>query len=120
MTADTNAFDLAFSGELQPGQDPEKVKTRVADYFEIQDPSVLDALFSGQHIYLFKDLDRRSASEHFHGLSKLGCEVTLVNANDRRGAGGKATFFLNRDDTSPARIVQAVSYTHLTLPTIQL
>ena len=63
MTADTNAFDLAFSGELQPGQDPEKVKTRVADYFEIQDPSVLDALFSGQHIYLFKDLDRRSASE---------------------------------------------------------
>ena len=78
MTANAKTFDLTFRGEIQPRRDSRRVKSRLAEYLHIDDQAMLEELFSGQTVYLRRDLDRKSAAEHFRQLSQLGCLAALL------------------------------------------
>ncbi len=54
-------FDLTFKGDILPGFDPDQVRANLAELFQINDPLVLDELFSGDAFVLRSNLDRKSA-----------------------------------------------------------
>lgn len=53
MSADT--YEVAFSGEVAEGADPEKVKANVAQMFKA-DEKKLAHLFSGKRVVIKKEL----------------------------------------------------------------
>ncbi len=81
-----NRFNLTFSGEILPGRKVEQVKLRFGKMFAIDDPVRLDRFFSGQTIILRRNLDRKTAAEHFQKLRQLGMEVELVKATTEEAA----------------------------------
>ena len=102
MSAIAKTFDLTFRGELQPRRDPKRVKSRLAEYLHIDDPAMLEELFSGQTVYLRQDLDRKSAAEHFRQLSQLGCLVALVASSERAKATGNGVSSPKPDQAASA------------------
>lgn len=73
-----NRFNLTFSGEILPGHDPELVKVRFANLFEIDDPERLKLLFSGGTFILRHNLERKDAARYYHELQLLGVGAALV------------------------------------------
>ena len=100
MTANAKTFDLTFRGEIQPRRVSGRVKSRLAEYLHIDDQAMLEQLFSGQTVYLRRDLDRKSAAEHFRQLSQLGCQVALVDSSKREQATGNGTLSSKPDQAT--------------------
>ncbi|MBN7796788.1 hypothetical protein [Parahaliea mediterranea] len=71
-------FNLTFKGKIQPGYSPDKVKQRFAALLGIDNPAFLARCFSGEPLVLRSDLDRKTAADLFHQLSKLGVVAELV------------------------------------------
>ncbi len=71
-------FNLTFSGEIQRGQEPARVKSRFAKLFAIDDSDRLERFFSGDSIILRRNLDRREAAVCFQQMHELGVVAELV------------------------------------------
>lgn len=98
-----NRFNLTFSGEILPGHDPERVKARLAEALGIDDPQYLQRCFSGETVVLRRDLERKSAAEHYAKLHRLGAHAVLVKTSARgTPAGGGKTPAAGRKATPAA------------------
>ena len=71
-------FDLTFKGDILPGFDPDQVRANLAELFQINDPLVLDELFSGDAFILRSNLDRKAAADYFRKMSERGGKAELV------------------------------------------
>lgn len=71
-------FDLTFNGTVLEEHSPEQVKTDLGRFLNIDDPTLLETLFSGETIILRSSLDRKTAAEYFSEISELGGKVELV------------------------------------------
>ena len=83
----TSRFNLTFSGQIQPGRDPEEVKRELGQLLEIDDPAELDVIFSGDTVVLRRDLERKPAAEFYSRLQKIGAMAELVKIADQRTGG---------------------------------
>lgn len=81
-----NRFNLTFSGEILPGEDPEQVKLRFAEMFSIDDPERLERFFSGEAIILRRNLERKAAAECYQELRNVGVAVALVKVTAAQAA----------------------------------
>ena len=84
-----NTFNLTFQGRVLPGHDPKQVKTGFAELFCLDDPAVVEEVFSGAQVILRSDLDRKSAAEYFSKIKKLGGEAALVESSAFRPEPGQ-------------------------------
>jgi len=80
-------FNLTFSGQIQPGRNPEEVKRQLGRLLEIDDPAQLDLIFSGDTVVLRRDLERKPAAEFYSRLQKIGAMAELVKIADQRTGG---------------------------------
>ena len=99
-----NTFNLTFQGRVLPGHDPKQVKTGFAELFCLDDPAVVEEVFSGAQVILRSDLDRKSAAEYFSKIKKLGGEAALVESSAFRPEPGQTIIKLLQEDRAPARI----------------
>jgi len=76
-------FDVTFKGEVLPQHTPEQVKAGFVELFRIQDPAMLEEIFSGKTVVLRSNLDRKTAAEYFVKVNKLGAVVELVPSTAR-------------------------------------
>ena len=69
-------FEVAFSGEVLGGENPEDVKARVGKMFNADEAKVAQ-LFSGNRIVIKKNIDQQTATKYQNALNKAGagCEV---------------------------------------------
>lgn len=74
-------FEVAFSGEIRAGENPEDVKARVGKMFNA-DESKIAQLFSGKRIVIKKNIDQQTAAKYEVALNKAGaeCEVNPMAA----------------------------------------
>lgn len=74
MSEDT--FEVAFSGEMLPGTDPEQVKANVARIFKA-DAAKLEHLFTGKRVVIKKNISEEVATKYQQALKNAGavCEV---------------------------------------------
>lgn len=72
-------FDIYFSGELLPNQDPEEVRGRVGALFKVNG-SALDKLFSGSPVRIKQQVDAETARRYQKAIQKAGAfaEMRLV------------------------------------------
>ena len=77
-------FDLTFNGAVLQGHDPEQVKRDFALLFSIDDPAVVEEVFSGETLILRHNLDRKAAADYFRKIAQLGSQATLVNSTRGR------------------------------------
>ncbi len=75
-------FEVAFSGEIREGENPEDVKARVGKMFNA-DESKIAQLFSGKRIVIKKNIDQQTAAKYKVALKKAGakCEVNPMVVN---------------------------------------
>lgn len=71
-------FDLTFKGTILPDHDPQQVKARFADLFDIKDPFILEQLFSGDTFVLRSNLERKVAADYFRKVVEIGGQAELV------------------------------------------
>ena len=55
-------FDVTFKGKVLPQHSPEQVKAGFVELFRIQDPAMLEEIFSGEKVVLRSNLDRKTAA----------------------------------------------------------
>ena len=74
-------FEVAFSGKLLEGADPDQVKARVGKMFNA-DAAKVAQLFSGKRIVIKKNIDQATAAKYKTALNRAGaeCEVKLMGA----------------------------------------
>lgn len=73
-------FEIAFSGQISAGANPEEVKARVGKMFNADDAK-LAQLFSGKRMVIKKNVDHATASKYKTALSRAGadCEIKSMN-----------------------------------------
>ncbi|MDH5484365.1 MAG: hypothetical protein OEY43_03935 [Gammaproteobacteria bacterium] len=71
-----DTFEVAFSGEMLDGTDPEQVKANVARIFKA-DAAKLEHLFSGKRVVIKKNISEEMATKYQLALKNAGaiCEV---------------------------------------------
>lgn len=69
-------FEVAFSGQVSEGANPDDVKARVGKMFNADDAK-LAQLFSGKRIVIKKNIDQATAAKYKTALNRAGakCEV---------------------------------------------
>jgi len=69
-------FEVAFSGEVLEGENPEDVKARVGKMFNA-DAAKVAQLFSGNRIIIKKNIDQQTATKYKNALNKAGagCKI---------------------------------------------
>ena len=74
-------FEVAFSGKLLEGADPDQVKSRVGKMFNA-DAAKVAQLFSGKRIVIKKNIDQATAAKYKTALNRAGadCEVKPMGA----------------------------------------
>ncbi len=83
-------FNLSFQGEILPGYKPERVKTRFAKLFAIDDADKVELFFSGQPVILRRNLDRKEAADLFRKLHDIGLTSELVKVDAEEAEGQSA------------------------------
>lgn len=78
-----NRFNLTFRGEILPGYDPERVKTRLGVLLDISDPGKLQQCFSGDPVVLSRNLARKDAADLYAKLRRTGIVTELVVLDER-------------------------------------
>ncbi|ERI51569.1 hypothetical protein N878_22170, partial [Pseudomonas sp. EGD-AK9] len=74
-------YEIAFSGQLVPGAQPELVKANLAKLFQA-DAQRIAQLFSGRRIVIKNNLDAAGAEKYRATLERAGARVEVV-AMDR-------------------------------------
>ncbi len=72
-------FEVAFSGEILEGKNPEEVKVRVGKVFNA-DAAKIAQLFSGKRVVIKKNLDQQTADKYRNALNRAGaqCEIRSI------------------------------------------
>ena len=70
-------FEVAFSGKVSDGANPDEVRARVGKMFNA-DEAKLDQLFSGKRIVIKKNIDQATASKYQTALTRAGAECEIV------------------------------------------
>lgn len=75
-------FEVAFSGQVSDGQNPDEVRAKVGKMFNA-DEAKLEQLFSGKRIVIKKNIDQATAAKYKTALNRAGaeCEVKPVGGN---------------------------------------
>ncbi len=81
-----NRFNLCFSGEILPGEDPALVRQRFAQLFGIDDQARVEQFFSGKPITLRRNLDRKAAGQCYQDMHKIGAVAQLVKLSASEAA----------------------------------
>ncbi len=81
-----NRFNLCFSGEILPGEDPALVRKRFAKLFGIDEPARIEQFFSGATITLRRNLDRKAAGQYYQDMRKIGVVAQLVKISASEAA----------------------------------
>ncbi len=73
------SFEVAFSGEILEGENPEDVKVRVGKIFNADEAKIAQ-LFSGNRVVIKKNLDQQTAAKYKKALNKAGaaCEINSL------------------------------------------
>ncbi|GIZ11057.1 hypothetical protein [Pseudomonas sp. NCCP-436] len=71
-------YEIAFSGELVPGAQPETVKANLARLFQA-DAQRIAMLFSGRRVVIKSNLDEAAAEKYRATLERAGARVAVVN-----------------------------------------
>ncbi len=69
-------YDLFFSGQIMPGEEPASVRDRVGKLFGA-DTQTLDRLFSGKPIRIKSDIDQETAGKYRLAFRKAGALVEI-------------------------------------------
>mgnify|MGYP001823778935 CR=1 FL=1 len=64
-------YDILFAGEVQPGNEPADVRSRLAGLFKASDET-MDRLFSGQLVPIKRDVDKPTATRYRTAMHKAG------------------------------------------------
>ncbi len=74
-------FEVAFSGQIAEGADPDQVKAKIASMFKA-DEAKLAHLFSGKRVIIKKNIDQATANKYKTALSNAGavCEIISLAA----------------------------------------
>jgi hypothetical protein len=93
-------FEVAFSGQVSDGANPDEVKARVGKIFNADDAK-LAQLFSGKRIVIKKNIDQATASKYQTALNRAGaeCEIVQMGGGD---AAAPATAPAAAAETTPA------------------
>ena len=75
-------FEVAFSGQVSDGKNPDEVRAKVGKMFNA-DEAKLAQLFSGKRIVIKKNIDQATAAKYKTALHRAGaeCEVKPVGGN---------------------------------------
>ncbi|QNH05324.1 hypothetical protein HNQ27_22045 [Pseudomonas sp. B11D7D] len=71
-------YEIAFSGQLVPGAQPELVKANMAKLFQA-DAQRIAQLFSGRRIVIKNNLDAAAAEKYRTTLERAGARVEVVD-----------------------------------------
>ncbi|MGQ7958504.1 hypothetical protein ACUTAF_12480 [Pseudomonas sp. SP16.1] len=71
-------YEIAFSGQLVPGAQPEQVKANLARLFQA-DTQRIAQLFSGRRIVIKSNLDAAAAQKYRVTLERAGARVEVVD-----------------------------------------
>jgi hypothetical protein len=71
-------YEIAFSGQLVPGAQPELVKANLAKLFQA-DTQRIAQLFSGRRIVIKNNLDAAAAEKYRATLERAGARVEVVD-----------------------------------------
>jgi hypothetical protein len=76
-------FEVAFSGKIMEGANPDEVKARVGKIFNA-DAAMLAQLFSGKRVTIKKNIDKATAAKYKTALNRAGaqCEVKLMGGGE--------------------------------------
>jgi len=88
-------FEVAFSGQVSNGANPDEVKARVGKIFNADDAK-LAQLFSGKRIVIKKNIDHATANKYQTALNRAGAECEIVQMG-----GGDAAAPATATATSP-------------------
>jgi hypothetical protein len=74
-------FEVAFSGKLMEGANPDEVRAKVGKMFNA-DAAKVAQLFSGKRIVIKKNIDQATAAKYRTALNRAGaeCEVRQMGA----------------------------------------
>ncbi|MCH7880932.1 MAG: hypothetical protein IIB69_05000 [Proteobacteria bacterium] len=74
-------FEVAFSGQIVDGTNPEEVKTRIRKMFKADDAKIA-TLFSGNRVIIKKNIDQLTATKYKAALFQAGavCEIISMSA----------------------------------------
>ena len=80
-------FEVAFSGRISDGANPDEVKARVGKMFNA-DEAKLAALFSGKRVVIKKNIDKATAAKYKTALNRAGaeCEVSIMGGEAAKPA----------------------------------
>ena len=69
-------FEVAFSGQISEGANPEEVKAKVGKMFNADEAKVAQ-LFSGKRIVIKKNVDQATAGKYKTALNRAGAECEI-------------------------------------------
>ncbi|MCP4389053.1 MAG: hypothetical protein GY802_12215 [Gammaproteobacteria bacterium] len=70
-------FEVAFSGQVSDGANPDEVKARVGKMFNADDAKLVQ-LFSGKRIVIKKSVDQATANKYLTALNRAGAECEIA------------------------------------------
>lgn len=73
-------FEIAISGGILDGENPEDVKARVGKMFNADEAKIAQ-LFSGNRVVIKKNVDQQTAAKYKNALNKAGavCEIKSLS-----------------------------------------
>lgn len=73
-------FEIAISGEILDGENPEDVKARIGKMFNADEAKIAQ-LFSGNRVVIKKNVDQQTAEKYKKALNKAGavCEIKSLS-----------------------------------------
>lgn len=76
-------FEVAFSGKISDGANPDEVKAKVGKMFNADDAKI-EQLFSGKRIVIKKNIDQATAAKYKTALNRAGaeCEVKPMGGGE--------------------------------------
>jgi hypothetical protein len=75
-------FEVAFSGKISEGADPDDVKVKVGKMFKADEAKIAQ-MFSGKRVVIKRNLDKAAAAKYFNAFKKAGakCEVKAMSSS---------------------------------------
>jgi hypothetical protein len=74
-------FEVAFSGQVRDGADPEKVKVNVGNMFKADEAKIAQ-MFSGRRVFIKKNLDKAAALKYANAFKKAGAKCEVKSMSD--------------------------------------
>ena len=104
-------YEIAFSGQLQPGADAQQVRTNLARLFQA-DAQRIAQLFSGRRVVIKNNLDADTAEKYRLALQKAGAqaEVCEMAGTDTVPASEGAKAAVQTPSESTAAVVPRDEY----------